>query len=87
MSAYVTEDPFLRLTVGVPVYTSDEQRIGSVKEKRSRHFKVETGWFRRDFWLPAECVDSVVAGEPVVLNIDSGRLNDRKVADPDEAAA
>jgi hypothetical protein len=65
-------DPFLRLTVGVTVYTDDGQKIGTVKEIQGRYFKVGTGLLQRDFWLPADCIESAVAGEPVALPFSKG---------------
>jgi hypothetical protein len=79
-------DPFLRLTVGVPVFTSDAERIGTVKEVSGRSFKVGTGWFQRDFWLPAECIDTVVAGEPIELRISKSDIDSHKRERPDLAA-
>jgi len=80
-------DPFLRLTVGVPVYTDDEHKLGTVKEIQGRHFKVGTGLLQRDYWLPAECVETAVAGEAVVLPFSKDQLDTYKLADAPEAAA
>ena len=80
-------DPFLRLTVGVPVYTDDEQKLGTVKEKQGRYFKVGTGLLQRDYWLPAECIESAVAGEAVMLPFSKDRLDTYKLANVPEAAA
>jgi hypothetical protein len=81
-----TVDPFMRVTVGSSVITADGHKIGSVKEKMSRHFKVETGLLQRDFWLPAETVDSAVAGEPVLLSAAKDDLDSHKVRESDIAA-
>jgi hypothetical protein len=80
-------DPFMRVTVGVPVYTDDEQKLGTVKEIRGRHFKVGTGLFQKDFWLPAECVESAVAGQPILLPFSKDQLDAYKLANAPEAAA
>jgi hypothetical protein len=80
-------DPFLRLTIGVPVYTDDEQKIGTVKDKQGRHFRVGTGLFQKDFWLPADCVESAVAGQPVMLPFSKDQLDQYKLGSAPEAAA
>ena len=82
MTEYAEVDPVLRVTVGVPVYTDDAQRVGTVKEIRGRTFKVGTGLFQKDYWLSADTIDTVVAGEPVVLAITKDRLDPHKLEAP-----
>src|SRR4051812_21331451 len=79
MAEFGQVDPVLRVTVGVPVYTDDAQRLGTVKEIRGRNFKVGTGLFQKDFWLSADPIDTVVAGEPIVLAIPKDRLDPHKL--------
>jgi hypothetical protein len=80
-------DPFMRVTVGVPVYTDDEQKIGTVKQIQGRAFKIGTGFLQRDYWLPATCVAVAVPGEPVMLSVAKGQLDQYKAADAADAAA
>lgn len=87
MSAYQPVDPFLRLTVGVPIYTDDGQKIGTVKEIRGRSFKVQTGLLQRDYWLSADCLDSATAGEPAILRVAKDELDRFKEDEAPEAAA
>jgi hypothetical protein len=68
-------DPFAGITVGPPVFTRDEQRIGKVAEVRGRHFKVDPGFLQRAYWLPAECVLSVLAGDRIVLTPTKDQLD------------
>ena len=82
-----TGDPFMRLTKGVAVYTDDEQKLGTVKEIQGRYFKVGTGLLQKDFWLPAECVESAVAGEPVMLPFSKTQVDQYKLTNAPEAAA
>jgi hypothetical protein len=50
--------PYLRVTIDTPIYTSDQEKIGTVKERRANAFKAGTPIFQRDFWLPADAVSS-----------------------------
>ena len=80
-------DALLRLTVGVTVYSDDEHKIGTVKEIKGQHFKVGPGFLQRDFWLPADCIGAVVAGEPVILRVSKAELDQYKsTSAPDQAA-
>lgn len=75
-------NPIMRVTVGAPIYTRDEQRIGKVKEVRSHEFKVETGLFQRDYWLSEESIESAEPGEAVILAVASTDLDAYKVEQP-----
>jgi hypothetical protein len=77
-------DPILRVTIGAPVYTQDEQKIGKVKDVRGSSFAVEPGLFKRDYWLPADLIETAVPEEAVVLSCAESDLAQFKV---DEAAA
>jgi hypothetical protein len=71
-------DPFGLVTVGAPVFTRDNQRLGKVGEVRGRSFRVETGFLKRDFWLPASSIESVSEGEPVLLMLAKAAVDDVK---------
>ena len=79
-------DPILRVTPGTPIYTQDGQKIGKVALVRGRAFKVETGMFQRDYWLPAECIETAAASDAVMLAINKGDLGNRRIAEPTAAA-
>jgi hypothetical protein len=74
--------PILRVTVGAPVYTSDEARIGSVKEVRGNALEVETGIFSRNFWLPSDVIEDAFPEEAVMLTVAQDELNDWKREEP-----
>ena len=48
MSVAGEPEPILRVTVGSAIYTSDERKIGTVKERRAKAFKVGTPLLQRD---------------------------------------
>ena len=48
--------PILRVTVDTPVYGQDGEKLGKVKEVRGNAFKIETGLFQKDYWLPGNCI-------------------------------
>lgn len=74
--------PILRVTVGTPVYSWDNHKIGKVKEIQSDAFKVETGLLQRDYWLPAASINEAVPDEAVILSFEKGQLDTHKVAEP-----
>ena len=74
--------PILRVTVGTPVFSRDNHKMGKIKEIRSDAFKVETGLLQRDYWLSAESLDEAVPDEAVILNIEKEQLDDHKVSEP-----
>lgn len=79
--------PFLRVTSGSPVYTSDGEKIGKVKEVRAPHFKVETGLLQRDYWLPGDLVSNAVADVSVELSVAKASLEEHKLpGEPAQAA-
>jgi hypothetical protein len=86
MSATTEPDPFLRVTVGSPVLTSDEHKVGSVKERRSNAFKVGTPMLQRDYWLPGGTIRSATPDGAVVLWIARAELEQFKLAQPPVAA-
>jgi hypothetical protein len=76
--------PILRVTVGAPVYTQDERKIGKVKDVRGQAFQVETGMFKRDYWLASEAIGDAAPEQAVILAVDEGELDSYKL---DDAAA
>ena len=79
--------PILRVTVGVPVYSADDQKLGKVKEIRGAAFQVETGFFQKDYWLGAEAVAEAVPDHSVVLTFPKGALDVHKLSSEPPAAA
>ena len=71
--------PILRVTVGSPVFTADDHKIGKVKEKRGDYIKIETGLFQRDYWLPASTIGAAVPDQSVTLTVERGQLDSHKV--------
>jgi len=78
-------EPILRVTVGSPVYSQDDQKIGVVNDTRGRAFKVHAG-FWRDFWLSAESIAAAIPGQAVTLIVDKAHLNSCKLKEPPAAA-
>jgi hypothetical protein len=78
--------PILRVTVGVPVYSSDDQKLGKVKDIRGSAFQVETGMFQRDYWLGEDTVAEAVPEHSVVLTVGKGELDTHKLSDDQVAA-
>ena len=74
-------EPFLRVTVGSPVYSHDEHKIGVVKEIRRDSLKVSAGLLRH-FWLKADAVAGAIPEVSVILVADKGDLDDYKVKQP-----
>jgi hypothetical protein len=71
-------EPFLRVTIGTPIYTPDGVRLGKVKAIQARYFKVETSLFQRDYWLGADTVAQAVPGEEVLLKLDKTQVATQK---------
>ena len=78
--------PTLRMTVGVPVYSADEQKLGKVKAIQGSAFQVETGLFQKDYWLSGETVVEAVPDQPVMLGIEKSDLDAHKLDDQTLAA-
>ena len=66
--------------VGVPVYTRDGERIGRVKEVRSRAFKVDAPR-KADYWVGGGHIASA-ADTRVTLDIVKRQLGGCKIAAP-----
>jgi hypothetical protein len=75
------------VTTGSPVYSSDGEKIGKVKEVGAAHFKVETGLLQRDYWLPGDLVSEAVSDVSVALSIDKADIEQHKIlGEPSQAA-
>jgi hypothetical protein len=77
--------PILRVTVGTPIYTQDGAKVGRVKEVRGQAFKVETGLFQKDYWLPGESVAEAAPDQAVTLAVDKNQIEAKKVDEPKAA--
>jgi len=85
MSQQSEPAPILRVTVGVPVFTADAQKLGKVKDVRGESFQVETGLFQADYWLAGDIVAEAVPEHSVTLGInkqevDAHRLSSEQAA-------
>ncbi len=79
--------PYLRVTVGAPILTADEQKIGKVKEVRPHGFKVDAGFLQRDYWLPDDLVAEAVPDEMVRLTVSKDEIGAHRLSgEPDKAA-
>lgn len=84
MSAGNGPEPILRVTVGSPIFTQDDQKIGVVKEIRGRAFKVRAG-FWREFWLGADSVAAAIPDQAVTLVVDRAHLGGYTMKQPPPA--
>jgi hypothetical protein len=75
-------DPFLGVSVGAPVFTKDNQRVGKVGAVTGRSFKVDTPFLQKDFWLPSTCIAGAAYGQPVLLSVYKSELDPIKRANP-----
>ena len=62
------------------VFTSDDDKIGEVKEVRGRAFKVSAA-MQPDYWLPLDAV-STCNSRRVTLTFDKDHLGDYKMDEP-----
>lgn len=70
-------------SVGAPVFTSDGNELGKVKEVAGTCFKVDAS-MRPDYWLGNDCITSSSTSE-VRLNIPKDRVGDMKVDGPEHS--
>jgi hypothetical protein len=83
MSSANTRQELFHLTTGCPVFTSDGQQLGEIKEVRDDMFKVDTSW-ARDIWFARTSVASA-SDERVTLKFaDSDAKRYRLDAPSDE---
>jgi hypothetical protein len=78
--------PILRVTAGSTVYSSDDEKLGKVKEVRGGRFKVETGLLQRDYWLSGDAVESADPDQSVFLTVAKSDIDQHKVDAPSEVA-
>lgn len=84
-AAAMTEQPDFLLEVGQPVMTIDGQRIGTVKDLSSQHFKVHRT-LRSDFWLDDAYIADV-NNHAVIVQFEKGDLNAYKLDHPETTDA
>ena len=65
--------PVGELPVGAPIYSRDNQHLGTVKEARDRCFLVDVR-LAFDYWLSRRCVAAVRDGQ-VVLAVDKREVS------------
>jgi hypothetical protein len=79
--------PFLRVTSGSFVFSSDGEKLGKVKDIGAGFLKVQTPLLQRDYWLAAELVRAALPGDSVTLGVDKANLDGHKLyKDPQRAA-
>ncbi len=66
--------------IDAEIYTSDGDRLGTVREIEGRSFKVDAP-MQPDYWLPIDAVSSVT-GNRVLLSFPKDRLGDHKADAP-----
>jgi uncharacterized protein (TIGR02271 family) len=76
---------FSGLVEGAPVVAMDGEQLGTVKEVRGRHFKVDAP-MAPDYWLSVDSVNSGSGGQ-VVLRFNKDQVGDFQVGEPDEMDA
>ena len=78
-----TGSTFTTIPTNAPVFTADNERLGTVREVRADRFKVDVS-LQPDYWLPLSSVTSAgTAG--VMLGFVKDRLDDYKLKDGDRA--
>jgi hypothetical protein len=68
------------ITIGCPVYTRDNEKLGEVKELRGEAFKVSAD-MQPDYWLPTTCLTSSTPGR-LVVDVTKDRIGDFKIDEP-----
>jgi hypothetical protein len=69
------------IRIGTPVYSRDGDELGTVKEVRTTAFKVDAP-AKPDYWLPTECLSTASTAGRLVVEADTDRLGDLKMAKP-----
>ena len=77
--------PILRVTVDTPVYGQDGEKLGKVKEVRGNAFKIETGLFQKDYWLPGNCIAEAAPDVAVTLIVPKDQVDNQKIEEPQAA--
>ena len=65
------------LTTGAEVYTTDGEKLGTVKTLRGDCFQVDAP-MQRDYWLLTDCVAEANVGGRVTVTFDKDHLDDFK---------
>lgn len=81
MASDTSRPRYVQVELGSVVYTLDNQKLGTVGEKRGENFKIKTPFLQRDYWLRTDSVRSAEPGQPVVLNVDRAHLDDIKLSE------
>ncbi len=68
------------LPIGAEVFTSDNDKLGTVREIQGHYFKIDVP-MQPDYWLPMDCIGSV-SGDRVHLTFAKDRLGDFKTDTP-----
>lgn len=68
------------IPMGSPVYTADNDKIGTVKEVQGTSFKVDASG-QPDYWLPASAVMSATL-DRVMVSFRKDSLGDYKMNKP-----
>jgi hypothetical protein len=63
--------------IGTDVYTTDGDKLGTVKELRGDYFKVDAS-MQPDYWLATECIRGGYASGRVTVMFDKDHLDDYK---------
>jgi len=66
--------------MGDEVWTMDGEKLGTVKEIRGDHFKVDVP-MQPDYWLPTSCISTTGTGR-VTVNFHHDHLGDWKRDEP-----
>ena len=73
------------IPLGCSVYTSDGDKLGTVKEVQNGAFKVDAH-MQPDYWLSSACVTASMA-DRVTMAFDKDHLGDFKAGSPTDVRA
>lgn len=66
--------------IGCEIYSSDGDKLGTVKEVHGTYFKVDAP-MQPDYWLAAECLRGGTVGNRVDVTFPKSQLGDYKRSD------
>lgn len=70
--------PAGNITIGTEVYTSNGDKLGTVKDIRGEYFKVDAT-MQPDYWLACDCVrGGGPVGSRLTVSFDKDHLGDYK---------
>ena len=72
---------FTTLPTDAPVFTADQQKLGTVRDVRGDRFKVDVS-MQPDYWLPFSCI-AAAGADGVRLSFIKDKLGDYKLKDSD----